>query len=80
MHVIVWDPDQQTLTSADVPLALLRFTDDPIDVLRFANSRDRGDPRQRILSIRLSELDRFGSSLLVDQEMDNGHRLLVWTD
>jgi hypothetical protein len=80
MHVLVWDPEQQTLTAANVPLALLRLRDGPIDVLRFAESGNRTEPRQKLVSIRLSELDRFGSSLLVDQEMPDGHRLLVWTE
>jgi hypothetical protein len=79
MHVLLWDRDQETLTRADVPLALLRWNDRPIDILRFSNDGDRRD-RRNVGSIRMSELDRFGSSLLVDQEMDNGHRLLVWTD
>lgn len=78
MHVILWDSDQQTLTEADVPLALLRLRDSPIDVMQFANG-SAGYSR-RVVSIRMSELDRFGSALLLDQAMEDGHRLLVWTE
>lgn len=79
MHFIVWDPEQESLTRADVPLGLLRLTDSSIDVFRFADQAGHG-PRQQIAKIRLSELDRFGSTLLVDQQMEDGHRILVWTE
>lgn len=80
MHFILWDSDRQTLTQADVPLALLRFRDSPIDVMQFANGSGRGYPSDNVVSIRLSELERFGSALLLDQEMEDGHRLVVWTE
>lgn len=80
MHVMVWDPTADTLTNADVPLALLRFRDDPIDVLRFAGAANHEPSAREIVPLRPSELDRFGSALLLDHETPDGHRLLVWTD
>jgi hypothetical protein len=79
LHVIVWDSDAQTLTRADVPLALLRLRDSPIDVFQFSNGSG-GRSGQAMTSIRLSELERFGSALLVDEQGEDGHRLLVWTE
>ena len=79
MHFILWDSDEQTLTQADVPLGLLRLHDSPIDVFRLATS-GRGDSRQRMMSVRLSELDRFGPALLVDHDLEDGNRVLVWTE
>jgi hypothetical protein len=35
---------------------------------------------KRMMSIRLSEVERFGSALLLDHEMEDGRRLLVWTE
>lgn len=80
MHFILWDSEKQILTQADVPLALLRFKDSPIDVMQFANGSGRRNPSEKVVSIRLSELERFGSALLLDQDMEDGHRLLVWTE
>jgi len=79
VHFIVWDADRGSLTRADVPLGLLRLTDSPINVFRFADQSGRTG-RQPIAKIRLSELDRFGSTLLVDQQMEDGNRILVWTE
>ena len=80
MHIIVWDSGERTLTQADVPLALLRLRDSPIDVMQLMNGAGRELRRQRMVSIRLSELERFGSALLLDHEMEDGQRLLVWTE
>jgi hypothetical protein len=80
MHFILWNADEQTLTQADVPLALLWLSDSPIDVMQFADSHHQGSAGQRMMSIRLSELERFGSALLLDHELEDGHRLLVWTE
>jgi hypothetical protein len=79
MHFIVWDADRGSLTKADVPLGLLRLTDSSIDVFRFVDQSGRSG-RQPLARIRLSELDRFGSTLLVDQQMEDGNRILVWTE
>jgi len=80
MHVLIWESDEQRLTRADVPLALLRLTDSPIDFFRFTEGRHGRSPRQRVASIRLSELERFGPALLADTEVEPGHPVLVWTD
>jgi hypothetical protein len=50
------------------PIGILRFVDNPTE------------PRQKAVSLRMSDLDRFGPSLLVDQRSEDGHRVLVWTD
>ena len=79
MHFLVWDPDQERLTQADVPLALLRWKDSPIDVLQFSPG-SRGRSSRRAMSIRLSELERYGPALLVDQELEEGRPILIWTE
>jgi hypothetical protein len=80
MHFVVWDAIDKTLIRANVPLALLRLRDSPIDVFEFANGGERGYSRQRAASIRLSDLERFGSALLVDQQLEDGRQLMVWTE
>jgi len=80
MHFLIWESDEQRLTRADVPLAFLRLTDSPIDFFRFAETSQGRSRRQRVASIRLSELERFGPALLADTEIEAGHPVLVWTD
>jgi hypothetical protein len=79
MHFIVWEPTQESLTRADVPLGLLRLTNSSIDVFRFVD-RGSGRGRQQVAGIRLSDLDRFGSTVLVDHQTEDGQRILVWTE
>ena len=75
LHILNWDPDNESLLRTDLPFALLRLSNDEIEVV---DSR-AGDP-ERGLSLRLSDIERFGPSLLMDQELEDGHRLLIWTD
>ena len=45
-----------------------------------ANGGERSYARRRAASIRLSDLERYGSALLVDQQLEDGRHLLVWTE
>jgi hypothetical protein len=80
MHVLIWEPDEQRLTRADVPLALLRLTDSKIDFFQFTEAPKGLSRRQQVGRIRLSELERFGPALLADNEVEPGRPILVWTD
>src|SRR3954468_11619909 len=48
MHFMMWESDQQRLTRADLPLALLRLTDSPINFFRFTEGPEGRSRRQRI--------------------------------
>ena len=76
LHILSWNADEQALLRADVPFALLRLKEGPIDLADgFAEGRS-----SRRMSIRVSEIERFGPALLLDHQDESGDRLLLWTD
>jgi hypothetical protein len=74
LHVLNWDPYEESLMRTNLPLALLRLNDDPIEII----DSQAGEPRG--VSLRISDIERFGPALLVDQQLEDGRRILVWTD
>jgi len=80
MHVLHWSAGERTLTTFDLPFALLRFRDSPLDVVKFINAPGGSDPVQQKVVIRVSDIERFGPALLMDQELEDGHHVLIWTE
>lgn len=80
MHVMHWSAGERTLTTLNLPFALLRFRDSPIDIVRFVNVAGGSEPVQQKVTLRISDIERFGPALLLDQELEDGHRVLVWTE
>jgi hypothetical protein len=80
MHVLHWQPDERSLTQLDLPFALLRLKDGPLDIIRFINVASGSYPMQSVVSIRISEIEQFGPTLLIDQQLEDDHRVLVWTE
>jgi hypothetical protein len=76
LHVLNWDADDHSLIRADVPFALLRLKEGPIDLA----SGIAGAYQAQRISIRVSEIERFGPALLVDDTDEAGDRILVWTE
>lgn len=76
LHILNWDADEQSLMRADLPFALLRLKEGPIDLANeFAESASPGR-----VSIRVSEIEQLGPALLLDDKDEAGHRVLIWTD
>jgi hypothetical protein len=75
VHMLVWDPQDQSLVTLDMPMWLLRMSDDPIEL---SAGRDTGTPVQ--LSMTVAEMAQYGSTILLDHEDEDGERVLVWTD
>lgn len=77
IHVLTWNPDEGNLTRITVPMWVLRMSDDPIDLST--------DPRSGVsirngISIRPEDIERYGPTLLVDHQDEDGERVLVWSD
>jgi hypothetical protein len=75
LHVLAWDADDNGLARVDVPFWLLRLKSGPIeiasDTMRFGDGE---------LGITVEELERYGSTLVLDHKGRGGERVLVWTD
>jgi hypothetical protein len=65
-HVMQWQPDEQKLTRIDLPFSLLRLKGG-----RFSAQR---------IAFTVEDVERYGSTILVDQSIGDGEQVLVWTD
>jgi hypothetical protein len=77
MHILNWDPAEESLIRADLPFSLLRMKEGPIDL---ADAARNGYGGWHGVSIRVSDIERFGPALLMDEELEGGHRVLIWTE
>jgi hypothetical protein len=75
MHVLAWDPDDDELVRIDVPFWLLRLKSGPIEI-----ASDHTWMSDNNLGITVEELERFGPTLILDQETREGGRVLIWTE
>lgn len=73
LHVIAWDPDDHDLARIDLPFWLLRLKSGPIEI-----ASDHISDTE--LGITVEELERYGPTLVLDHEGEDGERVLVWTD
>lgn len=72
LHVVAWDPEDRGLARVDLPFMLLRLKSGPIDIASEAGLD--GD-----LGITVADLERYGSTLVLDHTGRDGERVLVWT-
>jgi hypothetical protein len=76
LHVLRWDGRAARMSRIDVPFSLLRLRD---GVFRLRAEPDAtGLPFST--SVRVADIERYGSTLLVDDDMPNGDRVLIWSD
>jgi hypothetical protein len=72
LHVVAWDPHDRGLARVDLPFALLRLKSGPIEIASEAGFD--GD-----LNLTVEDLERYGSTLVLDHTARDGERVLVWT-
>jgi hypothetical protein len=73
LRVMAWDAGDERLVRIDIPFWLLRFKEDPLDILA-----DSGIHGQRV-RITVADIERMGPRLLIDHRGRRGDRVLVWT-
>lgn len=75
LHIMAWDPDDGSLARIDIPFWLLRLKSGPIEIV--SDQTPLGDNE---LGITVEELERFGSTLVLDRAVEGGDRVLIWTE
>jgi hypothetical protein len=74
VRLIAWDPDENQLASVTIPFWLVKMRDGP-----FSISASTFVPHVRV-SVRGSQLERYGPALLFDQQVEDGSRVIIWTE
>jgi len=80
LHILRWDVHEERLSRLEVPFWLLRLSDDPIDVIYEDQPNRSGMKVRTPSSVNVEDIERFGPALLVDGDMPDGGRLIVWSD
>jgi hypothetical protein len=74
LHVLAWEPGDDSLSRFQLPMWLVRMSDDPIAMqVGDKITVERGAP------LRPEDIEKFGPTLLVDHMEADGARVLVWT-
>jgi len=75
LHVMAWDPDEERLVSARMPLWLLRLGDDETVDFSAGDSDIIGD-----LDLNIADLDNHGPGLVLDYQEPDRERVRRWTE
>ena len=71
---MAWDPDDRNMVRVTLPFWILRLKSGPLDLSQKVMVNHRhGD-------VTVEQIERYGSTLLVDHQGRGGDRLLVWTE
>lgn len=76
LHILRWDGRAERMSRIDVPFSLLRMRD---GVFRLKAEPNATGPSFST-SLSVADIERYGPALLVDDNLPNGDRVLVWSD
>ena len=74
LHVLAWDPDDESLARVTLPFWILRLKTGPLDI------SGKVMINHHHVDVTVEQIERYGPTLLVDHEGRGGDRLLVWTE
>ncbi len=80
LHILRWDVHQERLTRVDIPFWVIRMRNSSLDVMSDGSVSPGGASLRTSTKIRVEDVERFGSTLLVDGDLPDGGRVLVWSD
>ena len=86
-HVLVWQPRERILSRATLPLWLSKIATEPLPLDALAGVGKQGlgalmDAKRRgnELNIRISDLERYGQTLLLDGVTADGKQVMIWNE
>jgi hypothetical protein len=75
LRVLAWEPAENSLTRFQLPMWVVRMSDDPIAMQVGENVTVRGGT-----TLRPEDIEKFGPILLVDHKEPDGSRVVMWTE
>jgi hypothetical protein len=75
LRILAWDPEDDRIANIELPFWLLRLKSGPIEI-----NAQRGWMREGELGLTVEELERYGSTLVLDHQGRDGGRVIVWTE
>ena len=85
VHLLVWQPRERMLSRVTVPLWMSKIATEPLPLEALAGVGEQGlgsileaQRGGNELNIRISDLERYGSTLLLDGTTPDGKQILMW--
>jgi len=85
VRMLVWQPRDRMLSRVTVPLWMSKIVTEPLPLEALAGVGEQGlgaileaQRRGNELNIRISDLERYGSTLLLDGTTPDGKQILMW--
>jgi hypothetical protein len=86
-HMLVWQPRERLLSRVTLPLWMSKIATEPLPLEALAGVGDQGlgalmeaKHRGNELDIRISDLERYGRTLLLDGVTADGKHLMMWNE
>jgi len=80
LHILRWDVHEERLTRVDVPFWMIRMRNSSFDVMNDGTVNPGGVRLRTSTKIRVDDVERFGSALLVDGDLPDGGHLVIWSE
>ena len=71
---------QERLTRADIPFWVIRWRNSSFDVVSAGDANQSGLHVSTSTTIRVDDVERFGSTLLLDGDMPDGGHIMIWSE
>jgi hypothetical protein len=85
VHMLVWQPRERMLSRVTLPLWTSKIATEPLPLEALAGIGERGlgaileaQRRGSELNIRISDLERYGPTLLLDGTTPDGKQVMMW--
>lgn len=75
LHILRWSPEDEEMSRVELPFSILRWRDAPFRVL--IEGEGSGSAAA---SLRVADIERYGSTLLMDGPLPDGGHVLMWSD
>jgi hypothetical protein len=75
LHILRWNIQDEEMSRVDLPFFVLRMRDAP-----FRLQIEGDDVASVSTSLRIADIERYGPTLLMDDRLPDGGRVLVWSD
>ncbi len=86
-HILVWQPGERMLSRVRLPLWTSKIATEPLPLEALAGVGNQGlgalmDAKRRghELNIRISDLERYGRTLLLDGVTPDGKQVMMWNE
>ena len=76
LHILRWNIQDEEMSRVDLPFFILRMRDAPFQL----QIEDDDVGSSISTSLRIADIERYGPTLLMDNRLPDGGRVVIWSD